>query len=78
MGVSGVRGDAGGDEGPLAMAYKVPEAVWAFNVTPTGLAGRGSESTAKCPLHFGATCASEDAWCLGSVGVMLVTVYEAP
>ena len=73
-----MRGDSGGDEGPLAMAYSVPDAVWAFSVTPTGLAGHGSESSAISPLHFGATCASEVPWGLSSLGVMLVTVYEAP
>ena len=74
MGVSGVRGDSGGDDGPLAMAYNVPDAVCAVNVTPTGLVGRGSESSAINPLHFGASCASGGPWSLSSLGVMLVTV----
>lgn len=75
MGVSGVRGgDGGGDGGPLAMAYNVPDAVWAVNVTPTGLAGRGSESSAMNPLHFGAVCPSGVPWSLSSFGVTLVTV----
>ena len=74
MGVSGVRGDAGGDEGPLAMAYNVPDAVWAVNVTPTGLVGRGSESSAMKPLHFGGSYASGGPWSLSSLGVTLVTV----
>jgi len=74
MGVSGVRGDNGGDEGPLAMAYNVPDAVWAVNVTPTDLVGRGSESSATSPLHLGPSCASGAFWSLSSLGVMLVTV----
>lgn len=38
MGLSGLRGDCGGEEGPLAIAYNVPDAVWAFTVTPTDFA----------------------------------------
>ena len=78
IGVSGVRGEEGGDDGPLAMAYNVPDAVWAFNVTPTGLGGRGSGSSATNPLHFGVPYASGGTWCLSPFGVTVVTVYEAP
>lgn len=61
-----------GDEGPLAMAYNVPDAVCAVNVTPTGLAGRGSESSVMNPLHFGTPYASGEP--CGPLGVTLVTV----
>ena len=77
MGLSEVRGEEGGDEGPLAIAYNVPDAVCAVNVTPRGLDGRGSESSVTNPLHFGVP--SEGPWDHSPLlGVMLVTVYEAP
>lgn len=76
MGVFGVCGDVGGDEGLLVMVYKVFEVVWVFNVILIGLVGCGFEFIVKCLFYFGVMCVLEDVWCLGFVGVMFVIVYE--